>query len=744
MFSGGGGSVRMLAPGPPLVRSASAPLQEWIEQWRRRLAAKATLKQGSFSQMTGAGSFGPNYTNHRVWTVHLEIENGTGHALNTGPNLYVLETAVAPTAGEKGETPLEVFGGYFREPPVEDFSGVAEFRRPMKIGDVGFHRAEEEDEAFGLLNWQSGALKQLGPMMTITTSFAVANAPKGFGAASPEKSLVIDSELHLVVVVSRNKLGQVIVISPALNFGQGEQRAVFRLLARFARTPEEKGAVRKDDGEQEKDEPLWTQAGTELLPMNGEALLPLVSSQTEPMWRRIFAARWAGDYAGATAAGPLVALVAAKGKENDAVRAAAVVGLGGTGQASALETLLGVLGDKSEHSVPRDAAINALGKLGDPRAVPPLVALARLKRDPQTRLALRALSRIPDKTAVEPLLGMLEDPSGDHHYNTGQALGRLVDDSALPRLEKLAKNAKAKGSEAAIDAMGSVGSQAAVAILAGMVAYGTEQQRKTVLSALGKAEHADALAVLKGALTDSSKDIREAALSAISVRDTAERRAALLEILRGQDAALQADAMKALAEVNAAEATPLILAFLSNAGVDKELREKAAQALIRYPGKESEQALTTAASDQQAGLRRAALATLRELKATSALPSVRKALKDPDVDVRSTAASAVGALGGAADTGALVDLLLQEKEERPLRAQVDALIRLGHKDLSAFPRILDRLKGAGDDQRSVLRELLKHQSGVDFGPDYGASPKQVEESLAKWRQWLEKPSAGRK
>ena len=100
-----------------------------------------------------------------------------------------------------------------------------------------------------------------------------------------------------------------------------------------------------------------------------------------------------------------------------------------------MEPLLGVLTSPDRQI--RDAVAEALGQIGDARAVEPLSgALA----DPDGLIhgvVAEALGQIGDARAVEPLLGALTDPDGLIQGAVAQALGQLGDARAVKALQGL-------------------------------------------------------------------------------------------------------------------------------------------------------------------------------------------------------------------------------------------------------------------------------------------------------------------
>jgi HEAT repeat protein len=115
---------------------------------------------------------------------------------------------------------------------------------------------------------------------------------------------------------------------------------------------------------------------------------------------------------------------------------AAVQALGTIGDPGAVEPLIEVIESESPDGVKKDA-ITALGMLGDARAVPVLIrCLSVSDRNPQyDRVAVEALGAIGDPGAVGPLIEVIESDSPDGVKKDAiTALGMLGDARAVPVL----------------------------------------------------------------------------------------------------------------------------------------------------------------------------------------------------------------------------------------------------------------------------------------------------------------------
>jgi len=132
--------------------------------------------------------------------------------------------------------------------------------------------------------------------------------------------------------------------------------------------------------------------------------------------------------AGKPATKPLIGALSA---DDPLVRRQAVDALGRIGDRRAVEPLIETLKDRD--SLVRGHAVEALGRIKDPQAVAPLVAVLSSKEQPShVRMsAAEALGAIGDPRAGEPLLLALSDEHWGVRSRAAQALGRLKDPRAV-------------------------------------------------------------------------------------------------------------------------------------------------------------------------------------------------------------------------------------------------------------------------------------------------------------------------
>jgi len=116
-------------------------------------------------------------------------------------------------------------------------------------------------------------------------------------------------------------------------------------------------------------------------------------------------------------------------------------------------------------AVERRAAVDALGLLGEPEAVPQVV---RALRDPNMvvrRAALIALVRLRASKEIPRIVRLLQDESGGVRVLAAEVLGRFQDRRAVPALVRSLRDPKWYVRQAAARALGAIGDARAVPAL---------------------------------------------------------------------------------------------------------------------------------------------------------------------------------------------------------------------------------------------------------------------------------------
>jgi HEAT repeat protein len=297
----------------------------------------------------------------------------------------------------------------------------------------------------------------------------------------------------------------------------------------------------------------------------------------------------------------------------------------------------------SEEIETRRAAAIALGRIGDRRAVEPLVA--RLDEDDRDLLvvAAGALARLGDRRAFEPLLALIGDT-----------------DLAVR--------------QAAIGALNSIG-------------------------------HPEMGARMRASLEDGDPRVRESAVKITGYFGYASCVEALLDRCRDTDETVRAAALEHIAYLDDARGVPLLIAALAND--TPRARAAAAQALAHADGPAVLDSLRRAIGDPDPWVRYFSVTSLGRLADRASLPRLERiAAEDPAPQVRIAAVGAIGDIGVASDSGA-VTMLATFGEAIDDDLAIAALRALGSVRTPAALEALRRgLSAADPGRRAAAAEAI--------------------------------------
>ena len=301
----------------------------------------------------------------------------------------------------------------------------------------------------------------------------------------------------------------------------------------------------------------------------------------------------------------------------------------------------------------RRHAAEALGKLGDKRAVDPLIN-ALSDDDFWVRLsAAEALGRLGDTRAVDPLIKMLSDDYSGVRRDAAEALGLLADKRAVdPLIEALADN--------------------------------DSHVRREAAEALGRLGDKRAVDPLIEALADDDSGGRRSAAEALEQLGQPE----WAQHVRGDDD----DFIRLGSSKNSKAVVPLIKALASD-GYD--VREAAAEALGRLGDKRAVDPLIEALADWDDDVRKNATEALGLLGDKRVSDPLIKDLADHDSDVRQVTAKALEQLG-------------QPEWVRYVRGDDNDFHRLGSsKDPRAAVPLIKALGNGNSDSRKTAAKALE-------------------------------------
>jgi HEAT repeat protein len=205
-------------------------------------------------------------------------------------------------------------------------------------------------------------------------------------------------------------------------------------------------------------------------------------------------------------------LIAQLTDDDSGVRQGAAAALGELGDARAVEPLIAQL--KDDDSGVRHGAVVALGMLGDARVVEPLIA--RLKDDDSgvRRGAAVALGKLADARAVEPLIARLKDDDYRVRRAAAVALGKLADARAVEPLIAQLKDDDSGVRHGAAAALGNLGEPAVEPLIARLTDDNAGVRHGATV-ALGKLGDSRAVEPLIARLTDDNAGVRHGATVAL-------------------------------------------------------------------------------------------------------------------------------------------------------------------------------------------------------------------------------------
>ncbi|MCP4544323.1 MAG: hypothetical protein GY832_45005 [Chloroflexi bacterium] len=382
--------------------------------------------------------------------------------------------------------------------------------------------------------------------------------------------------------------------------------------------------------------------------------------------------------------------------EDVSVRQRSAEALGMIGDQQATEHLIQAL--ECDDATVRRAAAEALGKISDAQAVESLIQVLEetvpavhtpaptevpegLREDvpPEhndanvRRAAAEALGVIGDFRAIEPLIRALGDEDEDVRQTAATALVTMADPKAVEPLIQVLEDEDAGMRQVGVKALGAIGDPPAVAALIQALGDKDGDVRRTAAEAL-RAIGEPAVEPLSRMLGDENEDVREAAERALGKIDDSQAVTRLIHALGDEDKWRRWNALEALVEIGDPVVEPLIRTLGDE---DKWRRRSALEALVEI-GNPAVELLIRALGDEDGGVRYVAAKGLEENGDPKAVVPLIRTLGDKDWEMRQTTARALGKIGDPQAVTPLIRTLEDEDREVRLVAAV-ALGAIGEK-----------------------------------------------------------------
>jgi|GEM_PF-1176572 len=342
--------------------------------------------------------------------------------------------------------------------------------------------------------------------------------------------------------------------------------------------------------------------------------------------------------------------------KNSYVRERAADALGEIGNEKAVDELILALSDE-DRSV-RWRAASALGEIGNEKAVDALILALSDEYSYVRERAAEALGKIGNEKAVDALILALSDEYSDVRGRAADALGKLGNEKAVDAFILALSDEDSYVRGSAADALGEIGNEKAVDDLILALSDEDSYVRGRAALALGKIGNEKAVDELILALSDKDRDVRERAASALGKIGNEKAVDELILALSDKDIFVRGRAAEALGKIGNEKAVDELILALS----DKDIfvRERAAEALGKIGNEKAVDALILALSSEYRSVRWRAALALGELGNEKAVDELILALSDEDSSVRLSAAEALGKIGNEKAVDALILALSSE------------------------------------------------------------------------------------
>jgi|GEM_PF-1872313 len=322
-------------------------------------------------------------------------------------------------------------------------------------------------------------------------------------------------------------------------------------------------------------------------------------------------------------------------------------------------------------------------------------------------VAAMALGKIGDRKAVDPLINALRDKNVG--WAAAEALGKIGDQKTVDLLRDILKGKDKYAIWAAAKALGKISDQEAVDFLINILSNKDAYSRWVAVVALqeiGDPKGVDALVeVLE---KDKDEAVKRAAVSALGAIGDSKVVDPLIKASKDKDSLVRADALWTLGKIGDSRCVDLLIEALNH---DKFVRGSAADALGEIRDPKAVEPLIEALKDEDKYVKSAAVEALGKIGEPKALNHLIDALNDEHTSVRLHAAEALGKIGGLKAVNYLIEVLKDESEV-VRRYATEALGKIG--DQRTVKLWLEALKDEDEivrwDTAVALTKIVGHET----------------------------------
>ncbi len=301
------------------------------------------------------------------------------------------------------------------------------------------------------------------------------------------------------------------------------------------------------------------------------------------------------------------------------VRRSAAEALGQLGDARAVDPILPLLRDPA--SEVRRRAIEALGRLEGSRAVDPILPLLKDPASEVRRRAIEALGQLGDARVVDPILPLLKDPDWGVRQRAIEALGQLGDARLIETYLQVLQNPKEQNSVKLTVATANLtlGRNEGNSIIKEMLNSKQSRERQALAIAFSQVPSPEGNKLLLTLLSDTEVEVRIAAINAMGYSKLKDFAVHLMPLLENSDRRIQHAAISALAALATPDSLPAFRSAVHNTQLMLPEQLEVLKGLRNIGSEEAITALLDVAERGEPSLRLRAYRLLGEMQARQAL-----------------------------------------------------------------------------------------------------------------------------
>lgn len=328
----------------------------------------------------------------------------------------------------------------------------------------------------------------------------------------------------------------------------------------------------------------------------------------------------------------------------------------------------------SEDLETRQAAVIALGRIGDARAVPALVRV--LTTDDELVIAAAgALAKIGDRRSLEALLDLIGHPQPAVRQAVIAAINSIGHPEMAARAATLLNHRDPRVRESAVQIAGYFGYGECIELLFERCRDEDESVRRAAIEHIPYLEDDRAVSILAEALEHGTARVRASAAQAFAQVESPRALSYLLAALNDPDQWVRYFAARSIGRHGYSESVTA-LAQLTQDDPANQVRIAAMESLARIGGARAVAILARLAESNNVDLARAAVGGLGLIGHPDALPPLLATLRSPDPARRVDALRALGERGGPGAVSALQWVAAADVDAQVVQSAIDALAHL--------------------------------------------------------------------